>query len=622
MGSEEHSEAILYYRNLVMKKLKEHFVHKDGIWLVPFSHLNADAVRVEVWIDDKRVNEQEYVYGYTDGKDPVKLALEFAHELSKSENLPIIDGSGVEYFTFPQEYRRTDYRTHNSWKPVVDDPTVEEYKYTDQELDDMDERERHTVKWAICKGPNLFTIYDNITKNPGRMWDTEMFRGMCGDEGDVVGDFKKFFEKNADKVYEGTWEDIKDGEYVVIVNGRRYTSKSIKKTFDAIISAGLKINGDRIEGEVHTGEYKDVKDYDSFGEYNHKEEIVISFNHIPKFDTAWSSDRSERINSTLKKYTQVYDALTCAGVFFPEEFRIEYRESDMAPVEKTYVFQIDDDHVLHVGDEEKLENFKTLQVGDVVSMRQTGTFNEERLHPLYYVVVEKGKKSAKIARVSTKLQTSDSPWGYSEYDYTTIISPRYYEDALNGKYTTDYVWNGYSHQKRDDVKTINLLDNNCTIRYRAGSKELMDQFRSAMYTCGEFGRARYYYKNTDLLKEHAPHNPEEFFGEPLLYVTMDDYHLKHYQAKQKYGPEMEATMESFMERSGFKFSGKNNDEDNRDRYFVRYNKGKDSFTFRFDKWSLEYKISAEVNDQWYKYGGDNFPEFEKDMTEIFEKVGL
>ena len=58
MGSEEHSEAILYYRNLVMKKLKEHFVHKDGIWLVPFSHLNADAVRVEVWIDDKRVNEQ------------------------------------------------------------------------------------------------------------------------------------------------------------------------------------------------------------------------------------------------------------------------------------------------------------------------------------------------------------------------------------------------------------------------------------------------------------------------------------------------------------------------------------------------------------------------------------
>lgn len=603
MGSEEPFEAILYYRNLVMKKLKEHFVHKDGIWLIPFSHLNADAVSVEVWIDDKRVNEQEYVYGYTDGKDPVKLALDFAHELSKSENLPIIDGSGVEYFTFPQEYRRTDHRKYDSWKPVVNDPDVEEYKYTDQELDDMDERERHTVKWAICKGPNLFTIYDNITKNPGRMWDTEMFRGMRGDSGDIVGDFKKFFEKNADKVYEGTWEDIKDGEYVVIVNGRRYTSKSIKKTFDAILSAGLKINGDKIEGEVHTGEYKEVRDYDSFGEYNHKEEIVISFNQIPKFDTAWSSDRSERINSTLEKYTQVYDALTCAGVFFPEEFKIEYREDGIVPVEKTYIFQIDDDHVLHVGDEERLKDFQTLQVGDVVSVRTTGTFNEERLHPRYYVVVERGKKSAKIARVSTKLQTS-------EYDYTTIISPRYYEDALNGEFTTGY------------VKTINLLDNDCTIRYRAGSKELMDQFRSAMYTCGEFGRARYYYKNTDLLKEHAPHNPEEFFGEPLLYVTMDDYHLRCYKAKQKYGPEMEATMESFMERSGFKFSNKHNDEDHRDRYFVKYNRGKESFTFRFEKWSLEYKINAEVGEQWYKYGGDTAEEFEKDLTEIFEKAGL
>ena len=193
---------------------------------------------------------------------------------------------------------------------------------------------------------------------------------------------------------------------------------------------------------------------------------------------------------------------------------------------------------------------------------------------------------------------------------------------MNGKFTTDYVWNGYTHKKRDDVKTINLLDNDCTIRYRAGSKELMDQFRSAMYTCGEFGRVKYYYKNTDLLKEHAPHNPEEFFGEPLLYVTMDDYHLRRYKAKQEDGPKREATMESFMERSGFKFSGKYDDEDNRDRHFVRYNRGNDSFSFRFEKWSLEYKITAKVGEQWYKYGGDTAEEFEKDMIEIFEKTGL
>ena len=217
------------------KKLQEHFVHKDGIWLKPFSHLNADAVRIEVWQNDKRVEDQEYVYGYykpENGETVVEAALALAHEWSKKYNLPIIDGSGVEYYTFPSEYRRTDHRTYDSWKPIVDDPDVEAYEYSDQDLDDMDERPRQTVKWAICKGPNLFDIYDNVTKNPSRLWDTEMFRGLAGYYGHREKELRDFFEKNADKVYEGTWDDIKDGMYTILVNGRIYESRDIAKKFD------------------------------------------------------------------------------------------------------------------------------------------------------------------------------------------------------------------------------------------------------------------------------------------------------------------------------------------------------------------------------------------------------
>lgn len=605
-----------------MKRLQEHFVHKDGIWLIPFSGLHADSLKVEVWIDDKRVSVEEFHYGYhkNGNENIVKDALAYAHELSKSENLPIIDGSGVEYYTFPQEYRRADHRKHDSWKPVVDDPDVEEYKYTDQELDNMDERPRKTVKWAICKGPNLFDIYDNVTKNPGRMWDTEMFRGMCGDSGDIVGDFKKFFKDHADKVYEGTWEDIKDGEYVVIVHNRRYTSKSIKKTFDAIISAGIEINGNKVSGEIHTGEYKDRRDHDSFGEYNYKEEIVISFDRIPNFDTAWSSERTERRNSTIEKYTQVYDALTCAGIFFPDEFTIEYREDDVGPVKSVYTFQIDENDVLHVGKSEDLKNFRTLKVGDVVSVRQTGSWNSERMHPLYYVVVAIGQKSAKIARVSKKLQTGDSPWGYSEYDFTTIISPKLYEDALEGKYVDSY--NSDRDRRVPDVKTINLLENNCTIQYRAGSKELMDKFKSAMYTCGEFGRARYYYKKTDLLAENAPSDPESFFDEPLLYATMDDYHKETYRKKQEEEPRFKSITEDFMNRANFRFVDKKVDEDNDFYEIVTYKRGREYFIFRFHKWSPEYKIRCETEEHDYKYGGDDVAEFEQDLKDIFEKAEL
>ena len=596
-----------------MKRLQEHFVHKDGIWLVPFSHLNGDAIRVEVWVGDKMVDSQEYNYGYTKGKDPVKLALDFAHELSKSENLPIIDGSGVEYYTFPQEYMRTDYRTHDSWKPVVDDPEVEEYKYTDQELDDMDERPRKTIKWAICKGPNLFTIYDNVTKNPNRMWDTEMYRGMCGDSGNIVKDFEDFFEKNADKVYEGTWEDIKDGDYVVIVHNRRYTSKSIKKTFDAIIAAGLEINGREVKGEIHTGEYEKVDDYDSFGEYHHDAEIVISFDSVPNLDSSWSSEREERTSKVLKKYTQVYDALTCAGLFFPDEFVVSYDGGDYGKP-KEYLFQIDENDVLHVGKEEKYNDFKTLQVGDVVSLPQTGSFSE-RTHPLYYVVIEMGKKTAKLARVSCKLTVSSSPWGYSEYDYQTIISPRYYEDALKGIYVEKY----YGRDKKPDVMTINLLDNKCSIRYRAGSKELMEQFREAMYVCGKFGRARYHY-NTDLLKVHAPENPEEFFGESLLLAQMSSSDKRAYESRQKQYPKFEADMKNYMERSGFVFDYKKTDEDNDNWECIAYKRGRDRFIFKVHKYRLEYKIRVLTDNHDFKYGGDSAEEFEKDLIELLEKI--
>lgn len=595
-----------------MKRLQEHFVHKDGVWLIPFSHLNADAVKVQVWINDKQVTEKSFTYGYhpNGNGNLVKDALAYAHELAEEHNLPIIDGSGVEYFTFPSEYRRTEYRTHDSWKPVVDDPDVEEYKYTDQELDDMDERPRQTVKWAICKGPNLFDIYDNVTKNPDRMWDTDMFRGMCGDSGDVVSDFKKFFAKNADKVYEGTWEDIKDGNYVVIVHNRRYTSKSIKKTFDAIIAAGLEVNGKKITGKIYTGEYEKKSDWS--GDY--EDEIVISFDDVPKISS--SSERDTR-NSVIYTYTKVYDALTCAGMFFPEEFTVVHHDPYDEKDTEEYTFQIDDNDVLHVGPTKAFETFKTLKVGDVVK-KSTSTWAYDKNPSAYYVVIEVGAKTAKVARCSERYQThSHSRWGASEYDYDTIVSPVLYQNALDGKYTTDLVWNGYKHKEKDAVETINLVDHeNYTVAYRAGSKELMDAFINAMVVCKQ---AQYFYKD-DPLKKHAPENPEEFFGEPLHLVVMSSWDKERYFKKQETDPLVKDLIISMVEGSKYGFEKTKEGPDKDGDLVITYeNKKAQKLVFGISKDSLDYRIHYYAGDEKHGWGSEDAKEFEEDLTACIEK---
>lgn len=508
------------------RKLNEHFVHKDGVWIIPYSHLNADAVKVQVWIDDKKVSEESFTYGYhpNGNANLVSDALAYAHTVAKENDLPIYDGSGVEYYTFPDEYKRTDMRTHDSWKPIVDDKDVIPYEYTDQEVDDMDERPRQTAKWAILTAPGQFDIYENVTKNPGRLWDTQLYRGLAGYEGDRQKELRTFFQKNADKVYKGTWADISEGNYTVLVHNRIYESRSIDKLFKSIINAGLKIDGKRISGSVVMGTHKD--------DWDETIEDVLSFDkEISGFH--WGED-----SEFLRNVTLVYDALTCAGVTFPKEFVFSKNSEEREYGERKtseYTLQITDDDKVIMGTTDRFEKFKTLQVGDVlkVSYDRNRAF-ADREAKLYVVVETDGKRKAKVARCSVSMQVDNSIWGNN---YAQILSPRLWQRAMEGDFVKS---NG-----KDDVYTINLLDTDFVIAYT--KDDVKEALKSGMRDINNYSGS-YDNKNKGYLSAHTPEDPEKFFGEPMKDVLLDSWQKQNMAKAAECLPNAVSLVEEYMTR--------------------------------------------------------------------------
>lgn len=597
-----------------MRKLQEHFVHKDGIWLIPFSHLNADSVKVEVWQNDKNIDTKEYTYGYykpTEGHTIVEDALEYAHEMSKELNLPIIDGSGVEYYTFPEEYGRTDMRTYKSWQPVVNDPDVEEYKYTDQELDDMDERPRKTIKWAILISPGQFDIYDNVTKNPNRFWDTQLYRGMTGYSGpsERIKDLKKFFNKNADKVYKGTWNDIKDGDYTIVVHGRIYESRRIKKWFDNIIKTGIEIDGKRLKGEFFLGTYH--KEGPEYGEYD--VEDSISFND--KIFKGAAYDRVSNGKEKFENYEIVWDALTCAGISFPEEFTISEDSTEDGREYEEYTVQVDGDHLVY-GTTADYNKFKDLEVGDIVSIGRSGS-NE---NPEYYAVIEidEKKRKAKAILVSKEYRVDDSIWG--SWNFDSIISPKKYQMAMKGKYN------------EEDVITFNLVDQvgrkkgygsgwGYDTHYKIAWKgdDVKGALRSNMHSFGKAGRASTY--NSNLFKDNLPDDAENYLGEPLEQLE-DPWGYERRQKAKAFIPAAKDLIEKEMKSINFKKVKEGPDKDGDTE--IRFEDSEGS-----GRYVVAYIASTDTRSQLFLYnektklGGwesSSIKELKKDIDSLIAKL--
>lgn len=370
---------------------------KDGIYIIPIVHVNASSPSLEVMV------YQDNQLRMARRPSSAEEAVEFAYELSADYSLPIYDVLAVGYSHFVGEYIRMDNiinRNDPYYAPIIKDPNIEHLTFTDEDLYDMDGREEVTTHWAICTDPGIFKIYDNVQKNPEKFWDTRMYRGL-GDHhvDDRIEDFIEFMDTNSADVYEGTWEDLVSAPFTIFVNGHVYESQRVEKIFNKIIKAGLEIDGNKIHGVV---------DLDKMDEFEN--EIFLNFDSSNDI----AVDLIPEVNIE-EELTIVYDCLTCIGLLFPEEFEMSFRE-------KSYTILVNDNQI-EMSDTEKLQDFRNLEVGDVLV--KTDWNNPDSYSPKY-VIVDIDSKKAKISKVSNRVSTNSHYYPY----YKEEFDLNQYDEAL------------------------------------------------------------------------------------------------------------------------------------------------------------------------------------------------
>lgn len=403
--------------------LRESFKRKDGVYILSGGGLNADYNFIEVWKDCEMIEKTDNQY-YT-SKEHNDSVFDKAQELADKYNLKIFDGTGVSWSVFSSRFH------HNSNKdnsPFVK-KGAEWVEYSDQDLDDMDTRPKVTTKWAICTVPGKFDIYDNVQKNPEKFYDTNQFRGAAGSYGDRVGELRKFFDENADKIYQGTFDDIKDGQYTVVVNGRVYQSNIAGKMINAILNAGLEFDGKRVTGQVNFGARRNRN-------YDYYEDEIVEISCGP-----WSDE------SQLERLTQIYDVLTMVGIDVPNEFAFSSED------EPEYMVVVDSNKNLHHTSSSSYKSSKDLQVGDIVELDryfpyEYSSYRGDSYYSPLFVVIETDGINAKLAQCSDVELTYKSRSLYDRNKYEVKFSQDKYNKALKGIYD------------KEEIENINSLHTN------------------------------------------------------------------------------------------------------------------------------------------------------------------
>lgn len=399
--------------------LRESFKRKDGVYILSGGGLNADYNFIEVWKDGEIIEKTDNQY-HTN-KEHDDSVFDKAQELAKKHDLKIFDGTGVSWSVFSSKFHRNGKKDGS---PFVK-KGAEWVDYSDQDLDDMDTRPKVTTKWAICTSPGKFDIYDNVQKNPEKYYDTEQFRGLAGRYGDRVGELRKFFDENADKVYQGTFDDIKDGQYTVVVNGRVYQSNNAGKMINNILNAGLEFDGKRVTGQVNFGERRD-----RYGDY-YEDIVEVSIGR-------WLDD------SKMERLTQIYDVLTMVGIDVPNEFAFSSED------EPEYMVVVDSDKNLHHTSSSSYRKSQGLKVGDIVELDRTfpyeySSYSGDSYYSPLFVVVGTDGINAKLAQCSDVKLTYRSHSMYDRDRYEVKFNQGKYDDALKGIYD------------KEEMRNINLL---------------------------------------------------------------------------------------------------------------------------------------------------------------------
>lgn len=439
MGLEDEAETIWdamaparqFKEGLKMEKifaqiLRESLKRKDGIYILSGGGLNADYHNIEVWKDGEIVEKTNRQYAVTpEHEDSI---FNQAKELADKYNLKIYDGTGAFWSGFSKDWYRRDRKDTSGYVKRG----AEWVEYSDQDMKNLDDRPEVTTKWAICTAPGKFDIYDNVQKNPNKFFDTELYRGMAGSHGDRLGDLKKFFNEHADKVYQGTFDDIKNSNYTIAVNGRFYQSDIAKKMIDRILAAGLEFNGKRVTGQVNFGEQKD-----EWGDY--RDEIVeVSCG-------SWENENE------MTRLTQIYDVLTMTGIDVPDEFAFSSED------EPEYMVVVDSNKNLHHTSSSSYRGSKDLKVGDVIELTRTfpyeySSYRGDSYYSPLFVVIETDGINAKLAPCSDIKTTHQAHSIHDRSEYEVKFNKSKYDSALKGTY------------KEDETKKLNMLQTRFTKR--------------------------------------------------------------------------------------------------------------------------------------------------------------
>ena len=412
-------------KNIFSQILRESLKRKDGVYILSGSGFNADYHNIEVWKDGEKVEKTDRQYAVTpEHEDSI---FNKAKELADKYNLKVYDGTGAFWSGFSEDWYRRDRKDTSGYVKRG----AEWVEYSDQDLKDLDDRPEVTTKWAICTAPGKFDIYDNVQKNPNRFFDTELHRGIAGNYGNRLEDLKKFFNEHADKVYQGTFDDIKDGNYTIAVNGRFYQSDNAKKMIDRVLAAGLEFDGKRVTGQVNFGQKKN-----DWGDYS--DEIVEVSCGI------WENENE------MARLTQIYDVLTMTGVDVPDEFAFSSED------EPEYVVVVDSNKKLHHTSSSSYKSSKNLKIGDIIELTNTFPYKysyyrgDSSYSPLF-VVVETDGVNAKLVSCSNIKTTHEAHSIYDKSQYEVKFSQDKYDEALKGVYD------------RKEIRDIDLLKTKFTV---------------------------------------------------------------------------------------------------------------------------------------------------------------
>lgn len=188
---------------------------KDGIWILFKDSLNAEVYEVCCFIDNIKCMSETF---YSTDR-----AMEFARALAKLEKLPIIDGTGVHWNVFNNEYQRTSSKNFKGY----DD--VEIYDYSDEEMDSMDTRSLKTAIWAKVVAPGVLKGIKVSSKNNFLLFDTKKTRmvNTRRDQVEYVNDLDTAIETGDSSEY--TLEEVlSSSPWLIIHDGYAYRSRDFE----------------------------------------------------------------------------------------------------------------------------------------------------------------------------------------------------------------------------------------------------------------------------------------------------------------------------------------------------------------------------------------------------------